>query len=104
MNDSKHCSPLECAYAHACGDCESDYTKRTQYALYPDIRQQNFQHDCLPPDIFANNCRKQTLGMAYVPAQKWNSTYDYDTGFMKGTIFPELDMPFQMEGGYHYES
>ena len=51
MNDSKHCSPLACAYAHACGDCESDYAERTQYALYPDIRQQNFQHDCLPPDI-----------------------------------------------------
>lgn len=102
MND-KHCSPLACAYAHACGNCESKYAKEAQSAQYPDL-QQHFQHDCLPPDIFANNCRKQTLGMAYVPAQKWNSTYDYDTGFMKGTIFPELDMPFQMEGGYHYES
>ncbi|MBU5450355.1 spore coat associated protein CotJA [Acetivibrio sp. MSJd-27] len=32
--------------------------------------------------------------MAYVPMQMWNKTYDPDVGICRGTIFPELDLPF----------
>ena len=34
------------------------------------------------------------VGMSYVPMQKWSKTYDMETGFVRGTIFPELDLPF----------
>lgn len=34
------------------------------------------------------------LGMAYVPMQQWNQTYDMKKGLKVGTIFPELDKPF----------
>ncbi len=35
------------------------------------------------------------LAMAYVPWQKFGSTYELEKGFCRGTIFPELDLPFQ---------
>lgn len=36
------------------------------------------------------------VGMAYVPWQKWCQTYPIEQGFQRGTIFPELDLPFTM--------
>lgn len=36
------------------------------------------------------------VGMGYVPWQRWSETYPLDQGFMRGTIFPELDLPFVM--------
>lgn len=35
------------------------------------------------------------VGMAYVPYQQWNDMYTADDGFMRGTMFPELDYPFK---------
>lgn len=37
------------------------------------------------------------IGMAYVPWQTWNNVYDPHKGLCRGTIFQELDKPF--EGG-----
>ena len=34
--------------------------------------------------------------MAYVPMQRWNQVYDMSRGLTRGTIFPELDLPFVM--------
>lgn len=42
--------------------------------------------------IFADP--RQALAMAYIPMQMWNKTYDPDVGICRGTIFPELDLPF----------
>lgn len=39
------------------------------------------------------------LAMAYVPWQKWCKIYDVCEGFQRGTIFRELDMPFEGKGG-----
>lgn len=39
------------------------------------------------------------LAMAYVPWQKMQSTYDADVALQRGTIFPELDLPFTAKGG-----
>jgi len=50
----------------------------------PDMSNQ-IQMDC------AKGC---PLAMAYVPWQVWQDTYDMEKGFMIGTIFPELDLPF----------
>ncbi len=41
---------------------------------------------------------KDILTMAFVNIQPLNAVYDVDTGFTKGTIFPNLDKPF-LAGG-----
>lgn len=38
---------------------------------------------------------KTPVGMAYVPYQQWNDLYTADEGFIRGTLFPELDYPFK---------
>ena len=38
------------------------------------------------------------LAMAYVPWQCWNETYKPAEALHRGTIFPELDLPF-LAGG-----
>ena len=47
------------------------------------------------------NAMNMTLGMAYVPVQRWETPYPAETAFETGTIFPSLDMPFfgSMGGG-----
>lgn len=37
------------------------------------------------------------LAMAYTPMQQWKTTYSRDVALRVGTVFPELDLPF--EGG-----
>ncbi|MCQ2459497.1 MAG: spore coat associated protein CotJA [Ruminococcus sp.] len=39
--------------------------------------------------------KKTPLGIAYVPFQQWGDVYSDDEGFPKGTIFPDLDFPFE---------
>lgn len=39
------------------------------------------------------------LAMAYVPMQGWSQTYDPAVGLQRGTVFPELDLPFMVIGG-----
>jgi len=34
------------------------------------------------------------LAMAYVPMQRWKNVYNNDVALTRGTIFPELDLPF----------
>jgi alkylhydroperoxidase/carboxymuconolactone decarboxylase family protein YurZ len=38
------------------------------------------------------------LAMAYVPFQQWGETYGDDEALSRGTLFPELDLPF-LKGG-----
>ncbi|WMJ22951.1 spore coat associated protein CotJA [Paludicola sp. MB14-C6] len=42
--------------------------------------------------IFTN--QPISFGMAYVPYQSWDKTYEPAVGFMRGTLFPCLDKPF----------
>ena len=35
------------------------------------------------------------LASAYVPFQQWKTTYSLEAGLSRGTIFPELDLPFE---------
>ena len=39
------------------------------------------------------------LAMAYVPFQRWCNTYEPAEALHRGTIFPELDLPFLGGGG-----
>ena len=58
-------------------------------------------------DTAVNNGRfpKNTpVAMAYVPKQVWDKTYTSENGMKKGTMFPELDLPFApKEGCYDTE-
>lgn len=44
-----------------------------------------------PREIFLPNT---PLAMAYVPMQKWETPYEPEVGFDRGTIFPGLDKPY----------
>ncbi|MBT9778807.1 spore coat associated protein CotJA [Clostridium sp. MCC353] len=48
------------------------------------------------PDTSVGGMERYSLAMAYVPWQQWKQTYALDRGFQRGTIFPELDLPFVM--------
>lgn len=39
------------------------------------------------------------IAMAYVPVQQWRNVYSLKDGLERGTIFPELDLPFEGRGG-----
>lgn len=43
-------------------------------------------------------CDDMVLVMSYVRMQEWDQTYEAETGLSRGTIFPELDLPFVGEG------
>jgi len=43
--------------------------------------------------------RDMPLAAAYVPFQNWKTTYEPQIGLERGTIFPELDLPFAGRGG-----
>ena len=48
------------------------------------------QEACAP----AMDVSRFPVGMGYVPMQNWQQPYCYREGFHRGTIFPELDLPF----------
>lgn len=39
------------------------------------------------------------LAMAYVPFQEWSEVYSEEKAFDAGTLFPELNLPFEPEEG-----
>lgn len=45
-------------------------------------------------DISIFTTQPISFGMAYVPFQSWDKTYEPDVAFSRGTIFPCLDKPF----------
>ena len=36
----------------------------------------------------------RSLAMAYVPWQRWGSTYEPSVALRRGTLYPDLDFPF----------
>ncbi len=55
--------------------------------------------NCPPSNVscapLRNICAaNETLGMAYVPMQKWGETFDLDKAYACATIFPDLVKPF----------
>ncbi len=48
------------------------------------------------PGSLASHVEHYPIGMGYVPMQQWNRTYSLAEGFRRGTIFPDLDLPFVM--------
>ena len=67
---------------------------------YPQIGTNMNQGSTVWPIV---NCPDTTAGyleqhhpvaMAYVPWQQWQTAYAPERGLMQGTIFPDLDLPF----------
>lgn len=54
------------------------------------------QPRCDCPDTSVGGMELYPIGMGYVPWQQWQQTYALDRGLCRGTIFPELDLPFVM--------
>ena len=53
----------------------------------------------MPQNRMARNMRTidgEPIGMGYVPWQQWGQTYPLERALERGTIFPELDLPFMM--------
>jgi hypothetical protein len=51
--------------------------------------------DCNTACSQSETRQPMALAMAYVPWQRWQETYPLEEGFHRGTIFPELDLPFE---------
>ena len=68
--------------------------------LTPPLRYQSDlpQANCPPPHI-PHGAEDKVLAMAYVLSQPWAQLYPAEQGLHRGTIFQQLDLPF--EGGAH---
>lgn len=43
-------------------------------------------------------CEGQVVAMAYVPWQTLETVYEAEDGYVRGTVFPELDKPLMVGG------
>ena len=69
MAEKKGTIPCPCSGENPCIPCKSPFDKKMLSSL--------------------------PLAMTYVPFQEWsNDHYDAATGLRRGTLFPELDLPF----------
>lgn len=66
---------------------------RNNFMQYEEFRRTNMCCDKNDP------LEGMPLAMAYVPWQMWRNIYDAEKGFACGTIFEELNKPFQGMGG-----
>ena len=79
-----------------------DYARRNSYgrqmssASSPQMG--TTRQTCTGPTV-CEELSGMPLAMAYVPWQKWQHLYEVEKGFCRGTIFEELDKPFQGIGG-----
>ncbi len=48
------------------------------------------------PIVPDTDLSRMPIGMGYVPWQTWGQTYPMEQGFVRGTLFPDLDLPFLM--------
>lgn len=56
----------------------------------------SYGYDVYCPNTTAGGMEQYPVGMGYVPWQQWQQTYPLEQGFNRGTIFPDLDLPFVM--------
>ena len=65
-----------------------------QAAAYASQQQTAGQFSC--PNTRPGAMEQSPVGMGYVPWQQWQQTYSLENGFKRGTIFPDLDLTFNM--------
>lgn len=56
----------------------------------------SYGYDVYCPNTTPGGMEQYPVGMGYVPWQQWQQTYPLEQGFNRGTIFPDLDLPFMM--------
>lgn len=69
-------------------------------------RENNFMQNNTPIDNSSNGMTGNAsrfpantpLAMAYVPFQQWGEVYSEEDAFNTGTLFPELNFPFEKGG------
>lgn len=87
-------------HGRARGNCQmTDYMREKNSCQMTDCMRE--KNSCRMTDNNTENnvwqfCGKKdwSIGMTYVPMQKWQELYPLDEGFHQGTIFKELDLPF----------
>ena len=66
-----------------------------QFAKF--INGQNMTREsakAVPTMAYEPTANKRPIGMVYGESQEWKSIFDIELGLTKGTIFEELDLPF----------
>ena len=48
---------------------------------------------------YTPHCEYPSLAMVYAPVQRWHKLYDADTALSYGTLFSELNKPFEGDKG-----
>ena len=60
------------------------------------IKLGNMNHHCCDSHVSDDlGLENLPLAMSYVPFQKRTTTYSLEKALMRGTIFPDLDLPFK---------
>lgn len=85
--------PVDRVSASCCGKREA--AGRIQRCIWEPRREVKEADKSAPSTVKADR-DNMSIGIAYVPWQKWGATYPIDEGLNRGTIFPELDLPFVM--------
>lgn len=91
INTGNSCGPVNQRMSGNSGGCSDNRPTGSscgcavQRPMQPD--RENTLRGCLSD---------MSVAMAYVPMQRWNQVYDMSRGLTRGTIFPELDLPFVM--------
>ena len=83
-----------------CG-CAGGRTARNMYGSYPPMRTARPAPGCgcqnrMAPRGDCTEWNNYPIGMAYVPWQKFRDLYSREKGLCAGTLFRELDKPFQV--------
>lgn len=79
--------PLTCCGQK--GDEMAEARRRVEADFMPEARATHSAQN------HSQNMQPMALAMAYVPWQRWTETYPLDEGLKKGTIFPDLYLPFE---------
>ncbi len=96
---------MDCAYMNpSCSNC-SEQPNPYEMPWMQQSPQQMMQPSSWPqqpwpayycPDTTPRGMEQYPVGMGYVPWQQWQQTYSLEKGLNRGTIFPDLDLPFLM--------
>lgn len=61
-------------------------------------RQPDSKNDATSDEVSSRLPDNASLAMAYVPFQQWNNVFSMDEALNKGTLFPDLEFPFERGG------
>lgn len=63
------------------------------FAKFLGMRTQKQQKSDTPSNVFQNSAQR-SLAMVYSEKQSWQKLYDPEVALINGTIFEELNLPF----------